>query len=298
MKGSVDCMKLKKELYAWILMIPALFVLYFMIWRPQILGIIWSFFKMEGYTPVSFLALKNYIDVVTDSDFLRILLNTCQYVIWSMIIGFIPPIIIAIILNEMKYGKGFFKVSLYLPTMLPTIAVMLMWYFVYYPDGSGLLNIFLGKFGIEPRLWLNDSNMVIPLIIISMTWKSMGSAMLLYFCALQSVNIELYEAAIIDGAGLMKRVRYVTLPQISGIIILNFVNQIIAVFQVMEQPMAMTGGGPNGASMSLGYQLYQYGFVSGRIGQALALGGIMFIFLILSTCFYFYLNRKVEQNLG
>lgn len=104
------------------------------------------------------------------------------------------------ILNEMKYCKGFFKVTLYLPTMLPTIAVMLMWYFIYYPDGSGLLNMFLGRFDMEPRLWLNDPNMVIPLIIISMTWKSMGAAMLLYYCALQSVNTELYEAAIIDGS--------------------------------------------------------------------------------------------------
>lgn len=291
-------MRIKKSVFAWMLMLPAVFALYFMIWRPQVLGFIWSFCKMEGYTPAAFVGFKNYIEVFSDSEFLKILCNTWQYVIWSLVIGFIPPIIIAIILNEMKYFKGFFKVTLYLPSMLPTIAVMLMWYFIYYPDGSGLLNILLGYIGVEPQLWLNNPKLVIPLIIISMTWKSMGSAMLLYYCALQSVNTELYEAAIIDGAGMLKRVRYVTLPQISGVLILNLVNQIIAVFQIMEQPMAMTGGGPSGASMTLGYQLYQYGFVSGRIGHALSLGGIMFVFLIISTCFYFYLNRKVEQNLG
>ena len=279
-------------------MIPVLLALWFMIWRPQILGFIWSFYKMQGYTPVEFIGFENYLGVFRETDFLKILGNTVQYVIWSLIIGFIPPIIIAVILNEMRRFKGFFKVTLYLPSMLPMVSVMLMWYFIYYPDGSGLLNMFLGMFGISEKLWLNNPNLVIPLIIVTMTWKSMGSAMLLYYCALQGVNLELYEAAIIDGAGIIKRFKYVTIPQISGVLILNFVSQIISVFQVMEQPMTMTGGGPNGASVSLGYQLYKYGFVSGRVDSALALGGIMFVFLILSTCFYFYLNHKVEQNLA
>ena len=291
-------MKMKKSITAWLLMLPALFALYFMIWRPQVMGFVWSFFKMNGYTPSGFIGLKNYMDVISNTAFLQTLLNTLQYVVWSLIIGFLPPIVIAIVLNEMKYCKGFFKTVLYLPSMLPAIAVMLMWYFIFYPDATGLLNMILGHFGIEPKLWLNNQSLAIPLIVVSMTWKSMGSAMLLYFSALQTVNTELYEVALIDGAGMLKRVRYVTIPQISGVLILNFVNQIIAVFQVMEQPLAMTGGGPDGASMSLGLQLYNYAFVSGRIGQALALGGVMFVFLIISTCFYFYLNRKVEQNLG
>lgn len=291
-------MRIKKSITAWLLMLPALFALFFMIWRPQIMGFVWSFFKMNGYTPSGFIGLKNYIEVISNTEFWQILLNTLQYVAWSLVIGFIPPIIVAIVLNEMKYFKGFFKTVLYLPSMLPTVVVMLMWYFIYYPDATGLLNIVLGYIGVEPKLWLNNQNIVIPLIVVSMTWKSMGSAMLLYFSALQTVSTELYEAALIDGAGMLKRVRYVTIPQISGVLILNFVNQIIAVFQVMEQPLTMTGGGPDGASMTLGYQLYNYAFVSGRIGQALALGGVMFIFLIISTCFYFYLNRKVEQNLS
>ena len=291
-------MKIKKEISSWLFMAPALFVLFFMIWRPQIMGIVWSFFKMEGYNVSNFIGFKNYAEVFSDSEFIKTLLNTFKYVLWSLIIGFIPPVLVAIVLNEMRRCKSFFKITLYLPSLLPAVSVMLMWYFIYAPDQSGLLNILLGKFGIEPKLWLNNESMAIPLIIVSMTWKSMGSAMLLYYAALQGVNTELYEAAIIDGAGMLKRAWHVTLPQISGVLILNFVNQIISVFQIMEQPLTMTGGGPDGASMSLGLQLYRYGFVSGRIGHALALGGIMFVFLLVSTSFYFYLNHKVEQNIG
>ncbi len=289
-------MKLKKKFSAWLLMIPALLALYFAIWRPQIMGIVWSFFKMNGYNAEEFVGLQNYKEVMADTEFVKILLNTVKYVIWSLIIGFIPPVIIAVILNEMVHLKGFFKTVLYLPVMLPGIVVMLLWYYIYYPDASGLFNIILGHFGIEPQMWLSNANLTIPLIVISMTWKSMGASMLLYYSALQSINGELYEAAILDGAGILKRIRYVTLPQISGVLLLSLVNQIITVFQVMEQPMTMTGGGPNGASISLGYQLYQYAFVSGRIGHALALGGIMFVFLAIATAFYFYLNHKIEQN--
>lgn len=291
-------MKIKKSIKAWLLMIPALFTLYFMIWRPQVMGFVWSLYKMSGYTPVSFAGLKNYIDVISSTDFLKMLSNTVQYVGWSLVIGFLPPVILAIVLNEMKYCKGFFKTVLYIPSMLPMISVMLMWYFIYYPDATGLLNIILGKLNIEPKMWLNNPNIAIILIIITMTWRSMGASMLLYFSALQTVNTDLYEAALMDGAGILKRIKHITIPQISGVLILSFVNQIISVFQVMEQPLTMTGGGPDNATSTLGLQLYNYAFISGRTGQALALGGIMFVFLLISTCFYFYLNHKVEQNLG
>ena len=122
--------------------------------------------------------------------------------------------------------------------------------------------------------------------------------MLLYYAAVQGTSAELYEAALIDGASPLKRAWHVTRPQLEGILLLNLVNQIIAVFQIMEEPLAMTGGGPNGASASLGYQLYQYGFNSGGkgTGQAMALSVIIFLILIVLTMFYFWLNKRVEDR--
>ena len=129
-----------------------------------------------------------------------------------------------------------------------------------------------------------------------MTWKGFAGTMLLYLASLQSIPLELYEAAVIDGASPWKRLWNVTRPQISGTLILTFINQIIGVFQIMQEPMAMTGGGPNGASISIGYQLYKYGFVSGRTGHAMALGVIIFIALIWLTLLYFKLQKKIEDN--
>ena len=154
----------------------------------------------------------------------------------------------------------------------------------------------LSKFGMEPYIWLNDSRFTILYIVIEMTWAGFPGTMFLYYTTIQGIDLSLYEAATIDGAGPLRRFIHVSIPQISGLLVLNIIRQLIGVFQVMQEPMVMTGGGPNGASTSLGYQLYQYGFVQGRVGQALALGTITFFILIFATCFYFYLNKKVEEN--
>ena len=159
-----------------------------------------------------------------------------------------------------------------------------------------MLNMILIKLGMEPYIWLNDARFTIMFIVVEMTWQGFAATMFLYYVSIQSISTDLYEAATLDGAGIIGRFIHVSLPQISGIVVLNIVRQIIGVFQVLQQPMVMTGGGPNGASTSVGYQLYQYGFVQGRVGESLALGTIVFLILVVVTAFYFKLNKKVEDS--
>ena len=118
-----------------------------------------------------------------------------------------------------------------------------------------------------------------------------------YFAALQGINRELYEATLIDGAGFFRRMITVTLPHIYGIVLLFLIQQIIGIFSIMEQPLQMTGGGPNGASMTLGLLAYRYGFVSVRPNLAMAIGVIMFLILMVVTCFYFFVNKRIENNM-
>ncbi|MBR4720289.1 MAG: sugar ABC transporter permease [Clostridia bacterium] len=305
--SSNKCKKAKKSekgsfykksfVSSWLFAVPAIILMYLFIWRPTVMGFVWSLFKMKGYTPKFYIGIQNYVEVMRDTQFIPLFLNTLKYVLWSIIVGFLPPVLLAIIVNEMVYFKQKIMTFLYLPAIIPAIAVSLLWKQMYDPTEIGLLNIILAKFGMSPYQWLGDGNFTILWIVVSMTWKSFPGAMLLYYSALQGVNQELYEAATIDGAGLLKRAWYVTRPQIMGVLILNFVRQIIGVFQVMEQPLAMTGGGPDGASASLGYQLYKYGFVTQRVGHAMALGTIIFVVLIFMTIFYFRLNKKLEETL-
>ena len=287
----------KKNILGLALFTPFVLLLYLFVIRPQVIGIIYSLFDMVGFEPIKFVGFENYKNILSNPDFPPILFNTIKYVLWSLVIGFPLPVIMAIMVNEMRSSQGFFRFSLYLPAIVPTIAASMIWFFMYYPDRAGLFNAVLSKFGIAPLSWLQDSRLVIPLIVVSGTWKSAGATMIMYVAALTGVNQELYEAAVIDGAGLMKRICHITLPQISPIIILGLVQQIISVFQTLEQPMTMTGGGPNNASMPIAYWAYKEGFEGFRVANSLAISTITFLILIVMTVFYFSVNKKLEENI-
>lgn len=287
---------IKNNIVAWLLILPAMLCIYFFVIRPQVMGIYWSFFDMRGFHVGDFVGLENYKRVISDTMFMSTLWNTCKYVLWSLVIGYALPIVMAIVLNEMVHLRNGMRVMLYFPSVLPSVAVMLLWYLLYYPNAGGLLNMILGKFGIAPYVWLQDPKWTIVYIIISITWNSAGTTMLYYFAALQGVKRELYEAAVIDGAGFFGRLRAVTLPHLSGVMVLFLVNQIIGVFSIMEQVMQMTDGGPNGASMTLGLLAYRYGFVNNKPQFAMATGMIMFLILSVFTILYFVLQKKVEEG--
>lgn len=287
-------MSLLKDVRSWALFLPTAIILYFFLIRPIVMGFWYSLHDMQGFTVKEFIGLDNYKTVLSDTQFPRVLMNTISYVIWSFIIGFVPPIAIAVMLNEMVHFKGWFKFSTYFPCIVPMVAATMLWYYMYMPDSSGLLNTVLLKLGIAPQDWLQNSIITIPLIVIMSTWKGFGGTMVLYLAALQGVNQDLYEAAMIDGAGFLRRVFSITIPQIIGIVLLNAVRQIIGVFQIMVEPMTMTGGGPDGASMSLALWGYRTAFVDFNAGTSLAIGAITFLILIVLTIFYFFVERKID----
>ena len=284
----------RKDVGAWLIMLPTVILVYFIVIRPIFVNFRLSFFDMKGYTPKEFVGFKNYWEVLTDRLFLKTLFNTIQYVFWSIIIGFPLPIIMAIFLNELVHGKAFFRFSMYLPAIIPGILSSMIWYYMYLPDQNGLLNMLFSVFKIGPFSFLQSKEAVIPLIITSMTW-GFGSTMVMYIASLQSVNQELYNAIKVDGGGFFRRVWHVTLPHMSSMIILMLVRQVIGVFQVMEQPMVMTGGGPNDASLTLGLQMYRYAFGDFQIAKSSALGMISFILLIGITFLYVKLEKKLEN---
>lgn len=285
---------IKKNISGWLFLLPAIILLYFVILRPIIQGAYLSLFDLKGYTPTKFVGFENYKIVLSNTDFIKTLRNTVEYVGISLIVGYLPPLIIALMINEMTKGSGFVKFALYAPGMVPAIVVSMLWYYIYYPDASGLLNMAITAFGGSPQQWIQDPHLVILYIVISMTWSGMGGTMLMYLAAMQGINRELYEAAQIDGAGVFKRIFKITLPEIYGVMLLFFCQQIIGVFQVMEQPLAMTGGGPDGASLSLGLQTYRYAFVYGKTGNSLALGIITFLILLVMTVVYHKMDKKIN----
>lgn len=285
-----------KDLGAWILLLPSVIGIAVLIIRPQILGAVWSFFRMKGFTVTDFVGLENYKTVLMDSAFLKALGNTFQYVFWSLVIGFPIPFIVAILMNELLHARSFTRVMVYLPGIMPAVACSVLWTLIFYPDPSGLLNTILIKFGMEPYIWLEDSRFTILYIIISMTWQGMGGTAIYYFATLQGVNRELYEAALIDGAGFFKRIKVVTLPYMYGTLLLFAMRQCISVFSITDQPLQMTGGGPNNASLSLGLLNFRYAFKDYKPQYALALGIIQFIILFVFTIIYNKVDKRLDEN--
>lgn len=285
-----------QEMSAWMLILPAIICIYFVIIRPQVLGTIWSFHDMKGYNVGDFVGLDNYKRVLADSMFTKALKNTLTYVGLSVVVGYFVPIVIAIMLNEMVHMRSTMRLLIYLPSLLPATATSLLWYLMYYPDQGGLLNMFLSWFNMAPNEWLQEPNITILCIVVSMTWNGMGATVIYYFASLQGVSRELFEAAMVDGAGFFKRCQIITLPHILPIALLLLVKQIIGVFSILDQPLQMTGGGPNGASTTLGLMAYEYGFVSVKPQFAMVIGVIMFLILMVFTIFYFFLDKKLSDN--
>ncbi len=288
----------KNDLIAWLLMLPSLLMFIFFTWQPLVSGIILSFFQTKGYNIVKFIGLGNYRDVLTNSSFNTALLNSLSYTLWSLVIGFTLPIIVAILLNEVIHLNGFFKFSFYFPSMIPGMATFLMWAFMYNPAKWGVLNNILTSIALPTFGWLNIPQYTILLIVITMTWSAFGGTALIYMASLQGINQELYEAAALDGAGFFQKIRYITLPNIKGVILLMLIMQIITVFQVMIQPLSMTGGGPNDASLSLMLQSYLYAFNYIKAGPSMAVGVITFLILIIPTFAYFILSNKDQGSEG
>ena len=285
----------QKNLVGWLMLLPTVLFAYLIVWRPTIMGFYSSLFKMQGSVRLQFVGLQNYIEIITDTNFLTVLVNTFKYTGYSLLIGFLPPLVIAILLNEVRKGQYLFRMGMYIPVVLPGIAVYMLWSYMYGAGETGLLNTIMGAFGMDPYVWLQDSRLAIVWIVVTMTWSGMGGTILMYFAALQGVNPELYEAASIDGAKIRHKLRYITLPEVYPIALLLFVRQIIGVFQVMEQPLTMTGGGPNGATESLALLAYKYAFDYFKFDKGMATGVITFVILIFMTIFYTKLEKKVNQ---
>jgi multiple sugar transport system permease protein len=286
--------KVKRAFSGWLVILPAVILFAFFIWVPLLETIRLSLYSTQGINVLDYVGLDNFKAVLNDPDFIPAIKNTFLYTGWSLVIGFFIPIIIAMLLNEIVHFKGLFRIGTYLPNVVPGLATVMIWGFFFRPGDTGVLNILLQKtFHIGPQLWLTNPHLTIPLIVLTMTWKSAGSTALIYLAGLQGINPELYEAAAIDGAGIWNRIWHVTLPNIFNLGRTMLVLQIISVFQILYEPLVMTNGGPNDASISIMQLVYRYAFEKFDYSKASAVSLIIAVMLIILTGIY---NKLVKHE--
>ncbi|MBN2659002.1 MAG: sugar ABC transporter permease [Spirochaetales bacterium] len=282
---------IKSNLSGWLFLLPAVIIFFTFSWYPIVRGFIISFQQIDLVNPPRFVGLKNFILLFKDRDMPAAWINTLYYSLLGILFGYVIPLILALFINEVRNGKGFFRLVFYTPTIVPPMAVMLLWKWIFDPR-RGLANSFLGFFHLEPLLWLNSPDLSMLSLVIMSTWAYSGGTMLIYLAALQGVPVSLYEAAEIDGASLRTRLFKITLPEIKGVMVILLVLQIIGTMQVFMEPFVMTKGGPANSTLTVIMLVYRYGFEFRNFGVAGALGVLMFLVLLVFSLIYLRITRQ------
>ncbi len=287
----------KKDILGWLIIIPPIILFAFFVWVPLFESVVLSLFHANGVRInfKDFAGFDNYIQVLNHPAFMPALLNTFKYIFWSLIIGFFTPIIIAVLITETVHWKSIFKIGVYFPNIMPGLAVVMMFRFFFRPGQTGVLNILLDNIGIDPVNWLTTPKITIIIIVIAMTWRSAGSTAFIYIAGINGINPELYEAATLDGARISQRIRYITLPNIFSLGKTLMILQIIAVFQILYEPLVMTNGGPNNASISIMMLVYNYAFHDFNYPAAAALSAMICVILVILSVLYLKLTRSKEE---
>lgn len=262
---------------------------------PFLASLYFSFTNYNMKSVPTFLGLKNYIIMMTnDSLFWPSLYNTFVHVLISVPLNLVFSVMLALILNNQIRGINIYRTIFYLPNVVSTVAMSLLWMWLFQPS-FGLINQLLGPvyklLGATPIGWLNDAKTAKLSIALMGLWTC-GGSMVIYLAQLQDIPRDLYESADIDGAGMFNRLFHITLPLMTPAILYNVVMSIISGFQVFMQAFIMTNGGPARSTYYYGYYLYDKAFKDGQMGYASAMAWILLIITLVVTMVFFAFSGK------
>lgn len=222
---------------------------------------------------------ENFARIVGDKVFLQSLVNTTYYALGTIPTSMAIAMLLAIIVNQGIRGRVFYRAAYYIPVITSTVAVSLIWLHIYDPS-YGLLNFILEAVGLPRQRWLGDLNLALPSIIMMSIWRGLGFNMIIFLAGLQGIPQHLYEAAQIDGAGRFAIHRHITWPMLKPTTFFIFVISCIGAFQVFEQVLIMTNGGPANATTTVVHQIYQSAFVFFKMGYAAAQSFVLFAIIL------------------
>ncbi|MFJ4715866.1 carbohydrate ABC transporter permease [Streptomyces sp. NPDC088785] len=284
----------RRNLSAYGFLCAALFCFAMFAWWPIVKEVLLSFQSTNLVDPPTWVGLDNFRTVVDDPAFGQAWRNTLIFTLLALVCGYVIPFGVAIVLNELRHARAYLRFVVYLPVMLPPIVAVLLFRWFYDP-GPGLFNQALDFFGLPTLAWLDSTSTALISLVIVATWMNLGSGVLIYLAALQNIPGDLYEAAELDGAGIFKRIWHVTIPQTRLILLLMLMLQIVATMQVFIEPYMLTGGGPENATVTVVYLMYQYAFVyGGNYGAGSALGLMLMVVLLAVAAVQLRLTR--EEN--
>lgn len=281
---------------AWLFATPFMVLFVVFMAGPIVASLAMSFTDLttrDLQTPfnVDFVGLENYIGLFQDPRFVRSLLNTMAFVLVGVPLTMVLALLVALALDKgITKFRSVFRVGYYAPVVTSIVAIAIVWRFILQPDG--LLNGFLAVFGIEGPNWLESTTWAMPSLIAMAVWRNIGTLMVIFLAGLQTVPREHHEAAMVDGAGVFQRFRWITVPALRPTLLFAAVITGIGFLQFFEEPFVMTQGGPLDATLSTAMYTYgQFGF--GNYAYASAASYVLFLAIVVLSLIQFrLLGRK------
>lgn len=275
----------REALHGYVFMSPAILGLLIFTLGPIVISLLLSFTDYNIITDPEWVGLANYTEMFGERLFWQALRVSAIYSVVSVPLGLGLALGLAVLLNHAMRGILVFRSIYYMPTVISGVGVAMLWRWLFNAE-FGVINVLLGKVGIEGPAWLLDANWALPALIITSLW-GIGGTTLIFLAGLQAIPQELYEAAEIDGAGIWSQFRSITLPLISNVTFFNLVLGIIGALQVFTDAFVITRGGPNHATLFLSVYLYQHAFQYLNMGYAAAIAWFMFLVVMLLTVLVF-----------
>jgi multiple sugar transport system permease protein len=249
-----------------------------------------AFFQWDMVGTPRFIGLGNFQQLLGDRVFRAALWNTAYYTVSVVVLSVSLGLLSAVLVNNAILGIGVARVLLAMPYVTVTVAMAIVWRWIYQPD-VGLINSVLAMFGVAGPNWLSSRAWAMPALIIMGVWKSFGYNMILFIAGIQAIPASVYEAAAIDGASAVSRFAYITLPLLSPVMFFVSVISIISSFEVFDSALVMTGGGPGTATTTLVLYIYHAGFEAFRFGYASAVALALFAVVLTVTLLQLAVQR-------
>lgn len=237
----------------------------------------------------NFVGFDNFVAVARDPIFRQAFVFTLVFTLITVPTQFALGFLLALLLDQKLRGRTFFRITIVVPIAISTIVVSLMWRLLLHESNVGLVNAVLHAIGLQPVKWFSDANNARLSIFIVNLWQAVGGTMIFMLAGLQTIPVEVTEAAKVDGAGAWQQITRIKLPMLKQPAGLALIFIFLGTFQIFEKVLALTNGGPGGATATLGFRMYQTAFSlgsEGYLGRGSAMGIVMFFFVAAFALLY------------
>ena len=260
--------------YLWVLPAVLLYAIFKL--APMVAGIYLALLQWDGIEPAKFVGLRNFQRMLEDEAILLALGNNVQYALGTVVGKIVLSLFLALLLNQSLRGRSFYRTALFLPVVMSFVVVGILWAWLYNAQ-FGLVNSLMQRLVLDALIldWLGDPKVALWSLVAVDVWKWYGFHMVIFLAGLQTIPVELYEAARIDGANRWRQFLHITLPLLQPVMLVNVTLSLMGGFGVFDIPYVMTEGGPANSTLVMALHIYIQGFKFYKFGYAAALSYVL-----------------------